>query len=152
MPNTSEAVLYPDIVFLQLYHVAGGHKWYLTYNNILKTERPPRALKWQESEHKIISSLLFSEILEINIESLIANTNNNNLFDKCEWAATLGSCYVGYGVAEQTAGNMIPALWEKYPGKWDRTHVKGQNGFKSFEQESNKGSQFIYNGVFVFKF
>lgn len=58
---------------------------------------------------------------------------------------------LGMRMAEQTAANMIKPSG-KYTGKWDRTYMNRQNGFKSSKQESNKWSQFIYNGVFVFKF
>lgn len=58
---------------------------------------------------------------------------------------------LGMGMAEQTAANMIKPAG-KHTGKWDRTYVKGQSGFKSSKQDSNKWGQFIYNGVFVFKF
>lgn len=69
--------------------------------------------------------------------------------EQLRWAAAM----LGMGMAEQTqtAGDVIKPSG-KHTGKWDRTYVKGQNGFKSFKQDSNKWSQFIYNGVFVFKF
>lgn len=37
-------------------------------------------------------------------------------------------------------------------GKWDRTYMKEQNSLRSFQEESNKCSQLITTGAFVFKF